>query len=93
MGNVVEFTPVGGLKGGGEGGKGRAAQRYCIAFCSKITVPIPPPPQPIPPPPRGFPKSTLWKYIYKKSCKKEKLLLSVVHLGNDSDAGLSFLYQ
>ena len=86
MGNVVEFTPVGGLKGGGEE-KGRAAQRYCIAFCSKITVPT------YSPPPRGFPKSTLWKYIYKKRCKKENLLLSVVHLGNDSDAGLSFLYQ
>ena len=95
MGNVVEFTLVGGLKEGGGEGKGRAAQRYCIAFCSKITVPIPPPPQPISPspPPRGFPKSILWKYIYKKSCTKENLLLSVVHLGNDSDAGLSFLYQ
>ena len=87
MGNVVEFTPVGGLKGEGGEEKGRAAQRYCSPSAPKLLF------QPIPPPPRGFPKSTLWKYIYIKSCKKENLSLSVVHLGNDSDAGLSFLYQ
>ena len=91
MGNVVEFTPVGGLKGGGgREGQSRTEILYRLLlqnYCSN-------PPHPnLFPPPRGFPKSTLWKYIYKKSCKKEKLLLSVVHLGNDSDAGLSFLYQ
>ena len=92
MGNVVEFTPVGGLKGGGGGREGQSRTEILYRlllqnYCSN------PPPTPTYSPPRGFPKSTLWKYIYKKSCKKEKLLLSVVHLGNDSDAGLSFLYQ
>ena len=82
----MEFTPVGGLKGGG--GKRRAEPHRDTVSPSAPKLLF----QPIPPP-RGLPKSTLWKYIYKKRCKKENLLLSVVHLGNDSDAGLSFLYQ
>ena len=69
----MEFTPVGGLKGGGEG-KGRAAQRYCIAFCSKITVPIPPYPNlfPPPPPPVDFPK-VYFGNIYIKRVVKRKI--------------------
>lgn len=63
VGNVVEFTPVGGLKGGG--GKGRAE------------------------PHRDTVSPSAPKLLFQS---KENLLLSVVHLGNDSDAGLSFLY-
>lgn len=94
MGNVVEFMLVGGLKGGGEGreGQSRTEILYRLLLQNYCSNPLPPP-TPTYSPPRGFPKSTLWKYIYKKSCKKEKLLLSVVHLGNDSDTGLGFLYQ
>ena len=90
----MEFTPVGGLKGGG-GREGQSRTEILYRLLLQNYCSNPPLPQPIPPSPapRGFPKSILWKYIYKKSCKKENLLLSVVHLGNDSDAGLSFLYQ
>ena len=89
----MEFTPVGGLKGGGGGMEGRAEPHRDTVSPSAPKLLFQSPPTPTYSPPRGFPKSTLWKYIYKKSCKKEELLLSVVHLGNDSDAGLSFLYQ
>lgn len=90
----MEFTPVGGLKGGV--GKGRAEpHRDTVSPSAPKLLFQSPPPQPIPPPPWISQKYTLeiYIYIYKKSCKKENLLLSVVHLGNDSDAGLSFLYQ
>ena len=45
--------------------KGRAAQRYCIAFCSKITVPT------YSPPPVDFPKVHFGNIYIKRDVKRK----------------------